>query len=72
MTTSLPLLKMTTADKLRAMEELWVDLTRKEDEFEIPSWHLEAVRATERRIRSGSEKLIGWEEAKKSLRRRAK
>ena len=71
MITMLPLKKMTTAQKLRAMEELWSDLTRDEGKVESPAWHLEAVRATGQRVRSGQERLIPWEEAKKSLRRRA-
>jgi hypothetical protein len=72
MTTLLPLKKMTTVQKLRAMEELWVDLSQVEDGNEIPEWQLQAVRETARRVRAGTEKLIPWEEAKKSLRRRAK
>ena len=35
----LPLDRMTTAEKLRAMEALWADLTRNADDFESPAWH---------------------------------
>jgi hypothetical protein len=63
---------MTKAQKLRAMEELWTDLTRDEAGFESPSWHIRVLQETEERVRSGKEKFIDWEVAKKSLRRRAR
>ena len=62
---------MTKTEKLRAMEELWADLTKDEDRFETPEWHLDALRATEARVAAGMEEFIDWEVAKKSLRRRA-
>ena len=69
---TLPLKSMTKADKLRAMEELWADLSRDESSFEAPAWHLRELRATESRVASGKEVFVDWEIAKKSLRRRAK
>jgi hypothetical protein len=63
---------MTKADKLRAMEDMWQDLSRDESSFESPAWHLRELRATEARIVAGKEEFIDWEVAKKSLRRRAK
>lgn len=59
-------------EKLRAMEELWVDLTKNEATFASPAWHLRELEATEARIVAGKEKFIDWEMAKASLRRRAK
>ena len=72
MPTTLSLKSMTKADKLRAMEELWVDLTKNEAAFASPSWHLAELRATEERVATGKEEFIDWDVAKKSLRRRAK
>jgi hypothetical protein len=68
MSFTLPLEQMTTADKLRAMEELWVDLARNEKEFESPGWHLEVLQQREERLKSGEEIPIDWETAKKELR----
>jgi hypothetical protein len=34
---TLPLEKMTVAEKLRVMEALWSDLTRNEGQFESPA-----------------------------------
>ncbi|PYK09451.1 MAG: hypothetical protein DME65_11935 [Verrucomicrobia bacterium] len=39
---------MTTAEKLRVMEELWADLTQNENEFESPAWHLTVLQERER------------------------
>lgn len=64
--------KMSRADKLRTMEELWVDLTRDEGKFTSPSWHFDVLRETEQDIRDGRTKFVDWEEAKKSIRRRAR
>jgi hypothetical protein len=70
MSISLPLDQMTTADKLRVMEELWADLTRNEEEFESPAWHLEVLQEREERLKAGEETPIDWETAKKELRDR--
>lgn len=72
MPTTLPLKSMTKLEKLRAMEELWADLTKDEDRFDAPLWHVHELRATEARVLAGKEDFIGWDAAKKSLRRRAK
>jgi hypothetical protein len=69
---TLSLKSMTKVEKLRAMEELWADLTKNQTGFVSPRWHLEELRATEARVASGKEEFIDWEVAKKSLRRRAK
>lgn len=67
----LPLKKMSRVEKLRAMEALWADLSRDEDQFESPKWHEEALRDAERAVESGKAKFSDWEEAKKRLRRKA-
>lgn len=72
MPTTLPLKSMTKVEKLRAMEELWTDLSKDGAAFDSPKWHLDELRATEARIQAGTEEFIDWEVAKKSLRRRAK
>ena len=67
---SLPLDKMTTEEKLRVMEALWVDLTRSEEEFSSPAWHADVLKVREERKNSGQEQYEDWEEAKKDLRKR--
>ena len=68
MEATLPLDKMSVAEKLRAMEMLWADLSHNEAQLESPAWHEEVLRDREARIKSGKESFIDWETAKKQLR----
>ena len=68
MEATLPLDKMTVAEKLRAMELLWADLSRNEAQIESPAWHGDVLRDRESRIKSGEEKFLDWKTAKKQLR----
>jgi hypothetical protein len=70
METVLPLERMTTAEKLRAMEALWADLSRNADAFDSPAWHGDVLREREKRVEEGKEPYIDWETAKKELRDR--
>lgn len=67
---ALPLDQMTTAEKLRAMEAIWADLTRNAESFESPAWHAEVLREREQRIAEGKETFIDWDEDKHQLRER--
>ena len=62
----LPLSQMSREEKLKAMEALWIDLTR-EEEFESPAWHGDALRETEKAIEAGEAGFVEWEQAKKRL-----
>ena len=65
---TLPLDQMTTEEKLRAMETLWADLSRKEEDIQSPSWHEGILKEREERTRSGQETFMDWEAAKQELR----
>ena len=56
------------SEKLKLMETLWEELSRRDDEFESPAWHAKELAATERRLAEGSEQMLDWETAKQSLR----
>jgi Putative addiction module component len=62
--------KMTLEEKLRAMEALWADLSRKEQDIESPAWHEQLLKERETRVKSGQEKFESWEDAKRELRDR--
>jgi hypothetical protein len=66
----LPLDQMTMAEKLRAMEVLWADLSRNADSFESPAWHGDVLRERDQRIAEGKESFVAWEDAKRQLRER--
>lgn len=56
-------------EKLRLMESLWVDLSQAGEGVDSPAWHEEVLRETERRVISGEEEVLDWEEAKRRFRR---
>lgn len=66
MNAALPLDKMTIAEKLQAMEELWADLSR-DDSFASPVWHEDVLKE-----RAGQNDFVDWETAKAQLRARLK
>ncbi len=66
---TLPLDKMTKEEKLQVMEELWVDLTRNENEYPSPGWHKDVLELREKRVLEGKEEYQDWELAKKNLRK---
>jgi hypothetical protein len=69
---TLPLEKMTVAEKLRVMETIWDDLSRDEERFESPEWHGAILRERARRVKQGKESFLDWETAKRQLASRAK
>ncbi len=64
----LPLNQMTVDEKLRAMEQIWADLSRNEAELPSPPWHRDVLEAREARLRQGTERIVEWEEAKRRIR----
>ena len=64
----LPLDQMTTADKLRALEQIWEDVCHTPENIPAPSWHADVLQARERRIREGSSHFTDWTEAKQKIR----
>ena len=61
--------QLTTKEKLMAIEAIWEDLLSSKEEVESPDWHLEALKETEKRVASGLEEPIDWEQAKAKLRK---
>ena len=57
-------------EKLRVMEAIWEDLSKEEERIESPDWHQKALQQTERRLSSGQEKIVDWQDAKRELRER--
>ncbi len=68
----LPLENMTTADKLRALEQIWEDLCRTADSIPSPAWHADVLHARENRVRDGSSQFTDWTQAKQKIRDSAK
>jgi len=67
---AIPLDRMTTLDKLRALEAIWDDLQRTSKGVPSPSWHGDVLRARQERARAGSSHFADWAGAKRRIRER--
>ncbi|MBI4650141.1 addiction module protein [Candidatus Desantisbacteria bacterium] len=65
---TLPLEQMSTDEKIRTMENLWDDLCKKAESLSSPSWHKNVLHEREERIKSGDDKFMDWNKAKKHIR----
>jgi hypothetical protein len=63
----LDLERMTLPEKLRAMEALWNDLCRCEQDVPVPQWHKQILDQRERALAQGKARFIDWETAKKRI-----
>jgi hypothetical protein len=58
--------KMSTSERLQAMEALWDSLLYENDEIETPEWHEKILQERKERIASGNAKFISLAELKQS------
>jgi hypothetical protein len=63
MTTS-QIKKMSTIERLRAMEELWDVLCHEEQEIKSPAWHGKILEDRKKEIENGEAEFISVEELK--------
>ena len=68
----LPIDKMTTSDKLAAMEQLWEDLCRSPESIPSPPWHGDVLSARENRVREGQAEFATLDVAKDRIRKSTK
>ncbi len=54
-------------EKLRLMEEIWDDISREEQDLEVPQWHKEILDERERLLAEGKAQFMDWEEAKRQI-----
>lgn len=64
MSTTLELDSMSIEEKLEAMEALWADLCRHENELPVYEWQKEVLKERQKRIAEGKTRFIDWEAAK--------
>ncbi len=65
---TLPLDKMTTEEKLLALEEIWEDLCRTSDNIPSPNWHVGVLEERQKRVQDGSAEFVEWARAKQNIR----
>ena len=66
----LPLSKLSLAQKLELMEDLWADLTRDEKKVKSPAWHEAVLRDREEAFATGKVSASDWEQAKKRIKKK--
>ena len=59
--------QMTLDEKLRAMEALWDDLCRREQDVPVPQWHKDLLAERRRLVEQGKARFVDWETAKKHI-----
>ena len=67
---ALPLSRLSFAQKLDLMEDLWADMTKDEKKLESPAWHGAVLKERGAAYAAGKLKASGWEEAKKRIKKR--
>lgn len=67
MTITIPLDKMTTKEKLLALENIWEDLCKNPEEIPSPAWHKDVLKKREEKIKKGEENFVDWLYAKKKI-----
>lgn len=63
--------RLTPAEKLKLVEELWDDLAASEEQLPIPEWHRQALAEDEARYRANPEEGSPWPEVKARLGRKS-
>ncbi len=68
MNITLPLDKMTIAEKIQTMETLWDDLCHNsQKDIPSPAWHKKILSERENEVKAGKAHFIDWEQAKKEI-----
>lgn len=68
MTISIPLDRMTLAEKLQVMETIWADLTKIPEDLSSPAWHAQVLAERRKLVSEGKLQFQDWDMAMKDLR----
>ena len=49
------------------MEAIWDDISREEENLDVPQWHKDTLDERERLIAEGQAQFVDWEEAKRQI-----
>jgi len=69
MTITEQVLQLPREEKLKIMENLWIDLSSPAKGFETPEWHGQVLKETQAKFDNGEIKALDWEEAKRQLKK---
>ena len=69
---TLPLDKMSVADKISIMKKLWSDLCQHANEMQSPAWHNNVLLARKKNLEKGKDRFLDWKNAKQYLKDKTK
>ncbi len=58
---------LSSDEKLQLLEVLWEEISRDDQRYASPAWHLEELAKTEARLTAGQETVHDWDEVKANL-----
>ena len=61
--------KMSTVERLRAMEELWDALCHEDHEIDSPSWHSDVLDERRKKIETGKAEFVSINDLKGNTRK---
>ncbi len=61
--------RLSTAERLQAIEWLWASLSDKPEEIQSPEWHGEVLAARKAKVDSGAAQFLSVQQLKERLRR---
>ena len=64
----IPLDDMTVEEKLQAIEMLWEDLCKQQEDVPSPIWHGDVLEELDKAVSTGKEVTQDWESAKRAIR----
>ena len=59
--------RMPLREKLLMLEAIWEDVSRHEEDVEVPQWHKDTLDERERLLAEGQARFVDWEEAKRQI-----
>ena len=62
--------EMTQVQRAELMEELWIAMSRRPEDIEVPEWHLRILEERERAIANGEDEFIDFDVAMAEIRAR--
>jgi len=61
--------QMSFREKLLVMEAIWDDISREEQNLEVPQWHKDILDERGRLVAEGKAQFLEWEDAKRQIRK---
>lgn len=67
MEATIPLDKMSVEEKIKAMETIWDDLRKNAESIPSPEWHKHVLDERENALKSGKDRFVEWDKARKKI-----